>query len=108
MVFVVADVVERSELGRVQKSAAAEAVEGQEISDFRGAQAQPEGTSDGAERAVGRIQVAKRPRRSQAGARGDIGHQAGLVANSASTDPVTTSMLWMALTGSCVEKTLLC
>ena len=78
--FVVADVVERSELGRVQKSAAAEAVEGQEISDFRGAQAQPEGTSDGAERAVGRIQVAKRPRRSQAGARGDIGHQAGLVA----------------------------
>jgi len=37
--FVVAYVVEGGELGSVQKAAAAQAVDGQEVSDFRAAEA---------------------------------------------------------------------
>src|ERR1019366_2052646 len=78
--FAVADVVERREFRRIEKASAAYALQRQEVADLRISEAEPRRSARGAERAVGGVDVAKQARRAQAGARGDVGHQAAFVA----------------------------
>ena len=59
--LIVPDVVEGPELGSVQKAAAAHSIDGQEVAEFRGAIAQAETPSSGAERAVVRVDVSEAP-----------------------------------------------
>src|SRR5471032_2445438 len=78
--FVVALIVESGKLVRVQETAAAPAVNGDEVPRFRAAKTAPGTPSGRAKRPKGRVPVAKVPHLSEARARGDIGQQAGLVA----------------------------
>ena len=78
--LIIPDVVEGPELGSVQKTAAAHSIDAQEVAEFRGAIAQAETASSGAERTIVRFDVAEHPPRAEAGARRDVCHQAGLVA----------------------------
>src|ERR1035437_9206342 len=78
--LIIPDVVEGPELGSVQKTAAAHAIDGQKVADSCGAIAQAEAPSSGAERPIVRVDVSEHPPRAEAGARRDVCHQAGLVA----------------------------
>src|ERR1017187_1165707 len=78
--LIIPDVVEGPELGSVQKTAAAHAIDGQKVADSCGAIAQAETSSSGAERTIVRVDVSEHPPRAEAGARRDVCHQAGLVA----------------------------
>src|ERR1039458_4371250 len=78
--LIVPNVVEGPELGSVQKTAAAHSIDAQKVAEFRGAIAQAETASSGAERTVVRVDVSEHPPRAEAGARRDVCHQAGLVA----------------------------
>ena len=78
--LVVADVVERSELRRIEKTSAANAVNREEVAELRVAESQAEVSSRGAEGAVARVDIAEHFARAQAGARGHLRHQAGLIA----------------------------
>src|ERR1017187_3590321 len=78
--FAVAYVVEGGELRGVQEAAAAHAFQRQEIADLGVSEAEADRSTRRAEGAVGVIDIAKQPRRAEAGAGGDVGHQAALVA----------------------------
>src|ERR1035437_1290156 len=76
----VALVVEGGEFRGIQEAAAAHAFQRQEVADPGIAEAAPRRPAGGAEGAVAGVDIAKQPRHAQAGACGDVGHQAALVA----------------------------
>ena len=78
--LVVANVVDRSELGCIQESPAPNAVSRQKISKLRAAETQAHAASGGTERPIVRLDVAKHLSRSQARTCSDLRHQAALVA----------------------------
>src|SRR5258708_29177411 len=77
--LVVAFVVERRQLWRIQKPPAPDAVDRKEVSKLSVAEAQPDAAACGAERTVVSVDVPKDSARAQARARGDLRDEAGLV-----------------------------
>src|ERR1035437_63732 len=78
--LILSDIVVWNELRRIEKTSAANAVDGQKIADLRVAETEPEASAHSAEGAVAGIDIAEHLAGAEAGARGDLRHQAGFIA----------------------------
>src|SRR4029077_3298664 len=78
--FVVAYIVERRELRRIEEPPAPDTICYQEVSHSCGAEAKRRGSAGGAERAVRGVEITEQLARSKARTRRDLGDQTALVA----------------------------
>src|ERR1700722_17993248 len=72
-------VVECGGLRRIQKPSRPQAVESDEVPEFRGSEAEPGAAADAAERAIIGIDISEEPSRPQTRSSSDLRHQTGLV-----------------------------